>query len=346
MSPGPEALRIGLIAPVAGPVTPHSPESIPALLAGLAERLVQRGHIVTLYATGDSQTAAHLHAALPCGYDTDPELWDWYRAEAINAAAAVARAGEHDVLHAHDFGFAVPYAPLTSVPMIETLHTETAPETLAAAHRGGVRLVALSDHQRRSLGELDAAVIPHGIDVDAMPFGTGDGGYLLYLGRMLADKGPADAVRIARATGRRLILAGPAEDGYSLTDAAEVDGEQIRWVGPVDTAQRDRLLAGATALLFPLAYPEPFGLVLIEAMACGTPVLATDIGASPEIVTDGVTGFVAGDWRELAARVEAAAGLDRAQVRAAARARHDLGLMTDRYEALYRRVTTALAARA
>ena len=346
MSPGPESLRIGLIAPVAGPVTPDSPESIPALLAGLAARLVQRGHAVTLYATGDSRTPADLHAVLPCGYDNDPELWDWYRAEAINAAAAVARAGEHDVLHAHDFGFAVPYAPLSPVPMIETLHTETAPETLAAARRGGVRLVALSDHQRRSLGELEAAVIPHGIDVDAMPVGTGDGGYLLYLGRMLADKGPADAIRVARAAGRQLILAGPAEDGYSLTDAAEVDGEQIRWVGPVDIAQRDRLLAGATALLFPLAYPEPFGLVLIEAMACGTPVLATDIGASPEIVTDGVTGFLAGDWRGLAERVEAAAALDRAGVRAAARARHDLGLMTDRYEALYRRVTAAVAARA
>ena len=346
MNAGPESLRIGLIAPVAGPVTRDSPESIPALLAGLAERLVARGHTVTLYATGDSRTTARLHAVLPCGYDTDPEIWDWYRAEAINAAAAVTRAAEHDVLHAHDFGFAVPYAPLSPVPMIETLHTETAPETLAAAHRGGVQLVAVSDHQRRSLGEREAAVIPHGIDVDAMPFGAGDGGYLLYLGRMLADKGPADAIRIARAAGRRLILAGPAEEGYSLTDAAEIDGEQVRWVGPVDTAQRDRLLAGATALLFPLLYPEPFGLVLVEAMACGTPVLSTDVGASAEIVTDGVTGFLAADWRGLAARVDAAAGLDRAAVRAAARARHDLALMTDRHEALYRRVTAAAAARA
>jgi glycosyltransferase involved in cell wall biosynthesis len=135
-----------------------------------------------------------------------------------------------------------------------------------------------------------------------------------------------------------LILAGPAEDGYDPRAESAVDGEQIRWVGRVDAQERNRLLAGADALLFPLVYPEPFGLVLLEAMACGTPVLATDLGAAPEIVAQGITGFTAASWMELAERVPAVATLDRANVRRVARERFDVELMIERHEALYRQI--------
>jgi glycosyltransferase involved in cell wall biosynthesis len=158
---------------------------------------------------------------------------------------------------------------------------------------------------------------------------------------MLADKGPAGAIRIAEATGMPLILAGPAQEGYDVREEAAVDGKQIRWVGRVGPDDRNHLLAGAVALLFPLVYPEPFGLVLLEAMACGTPVLATDLGAAPEIVETGVTGFTAPNWEGLAGLVGAAAALDRRTVRQAARKRFDAEVMIDRHEALYRQLVEA-----
>jgi glycosyltransferase involved in cell wall biosynthesis len=207
-----------------------------------------------------------------------------------------------------------------------------------------VTVVTISDYQRRLLGDRpNVEVIPHGIPFEAFPFGAGSGGHLLFLGRMLADKGPADAVRIAQAADLPLILAGPAQDGYDVSAEVEIDGKRIRWVGQVDEAQRNRLLAEAVALLFPLVYPEPFGLVLLEAMACGTPVLASDRGAAPEIVEQGVTGYTAGSWEALAQLVPAAAALDRATVRRRAADRFDARRMIDSHEALYRRIAQARA---
>ena len=333
-------LRIAQIAPVAAAVRPGQGDSVEQLVAHLTDGLVARGHDVTLYATADSTTSARLRSALPRGYEEEDELWDWYRAESFNAALAFEHAGEHDVIHAHDFHFALPFVSVVRTPVIDTPHTEIPPEVLAEyRRRPDVHVVAVSEYQRGVLdGRANVTTIHHGVDFDAFPFGARADGYLLFLGRMLADKGPADAIRIARAAGLPLILAGPEQEGYDVGAEPGLDGERIRWVGPVGPRERDRLLAGALALLFPLAYPEPFGLVLIEAMACGTPVLATELGAAPEIVEPGVTGYTAPDWRRLAERVEDVARLDRAGVRRAARARFDKELMIDRHEALYRRL--------
>lgn len=310
------------------------------LVGLLTEGLIVRGHDVTLYATEDSDTSARLRSVHPRGYDEDDEAWDWYRAESLNASLAFQHASEHDVIHAHDSHFALPYAPLVDTLFVDTPHTEIPPEVMAEYRRQPeVHVVAVSGHQQRALGDRTrVTLIPHGIDFDAFPFGSHGTGYLLFLGRMLEDKGPAQAIRIAQVAGRPLVLAGPAEDGYDIRAEAAVDGEQIRWVGRIDAKERNRLLAGADALLFPLLYPEPFGLVLLEAMACGTPVLATDLGAVPEIVEEGVTGFTASDWRALAERVPLADTLDRATVRRVAKEHFDVELMIDRHEALYRQI--------
>lgn len=337
MSDGSGVLRIAQIAPVAGPVIPGAGESVEQLIELLVEGLLARGHEVTLYATGDSRTEGRLRSVLPRGYDEEDAIWDWYRAESFNAALAFEHAAEHDVIHAHDSHFALPFAPLVDTPLVDTPHTEIAPEVLAEyRRRPEVHVVAVSEYQRSTLdGHPSVTVIPHGIEFDAFPFSPRAEGYLLFLGRMLADKGPGDAIRIAQAAGLPLILAGPAEEDYDIREEPAVDGDQIRWLGRVGVAERNRLLAGAVALLFPVVYPEPFGLVLLEAMACGTPVLATELGAVPEIVQAGVTGFTAPTWQGLAERVPAAAALNRQAVRRTARDRFDARLMIDRHEALY-----------
>lgn len=336
-------LRIAQIAPVAGPVRAGAGDSIEQLVGSLCDELVRRGHDVTLYATGDSVTTARLRSQRPHGYDADEDLWDWQFSESIHAAAAFADPARYDVIHAHDLHFALPFARLVDVPFVETQHVDSSPEVREAQRRTPtVHLTAASEHQRRALGPgVDVTVVPHGIDVGAFPFSPVAGDYLLFLGRLLPDKGPLEAVRIAQAAGMPIVLAGPEVEGHDVDLAAHVDGDRVRHVGPVDHATRDALLAGAAALLFPITYPEPFGLVTIEAMACGTPVLATALGAVPEIVEDGLTGFTAPTWEGLAAHVEAALALDRHAIRARARERFDVRRMVDGYEALYRRLTGA-----
>jgi glycosyltransferase involved in cell wall biosynthesis len=340
LSPDPaRPLRIAQIAPVAAPVRPGEGDSIEQLVSLLSEELVRRGHEVTLYATGDSQTSARLRAAHPHGYDVDDDLWDWQFHEAINAARAFEHADDHDVIHAHDY-LAVPFSRLVSTPLIVTPHVEVAPETIRAyADRPDVEVVAISDFQAGLLARTPSVtVIRHGIDVATFPFEPRGGDHLLFLGRMLADKGPAEAIRIAQAAGMELVLAGGADEGYDVEAEPGIDGERVRYVGRVGAAERNRLLAGAAVLLFPSVYPEPFGLVMLEAMACGTPVLASRQGAVAEIVDDGVTGFTAPTWEGLAELVPAARTLDRSAIRASAEARWDFRRMVDEHEALYRRV--------
>ena len=334
-------LRIAQVAPVAAPVRPGEGDSVEQSVGLLTEGLVARGHDVTLYATADSQTSARLRAARASGYEEEGEaVWDWYRAESFNAALAFAHASEHDVIHAHNSPFALPFAPLVKTPLVDTPHTEIPPMVIAEyVRRPEVHVVAVSDHQQRALGNRpNVSVIPHGIDFDVFPFSAQPEGYLLFLGRMLADKGPAQAIRIAQRARMPLILAGPAQDGYDVRAESGVDGEHVRWVGRVDPDERNRLLAGAVALLFPLVYPEPLGLVLLEAMACGTPVLATAMAAALELIEPGVTGFTAASWSDLVERVPAAAELDRKTIRRVARRRFDADLMIDRHEALYQRI--------
>jgi glycosyltransferase involved in cell wall biosynthesis len=337
------ALRIAQVAPVAAPVRPGDGDSVEQIVSLLTEELVRRGHDVTLYATGNSETSARLRALHPRGYDEDDELWDWQFAEICHTGHAFEYAREHDLVHAHNYGYAIPFAPLIPTLLFDTPHVELAPEVRAGyLRRPDIQVVAVSAFQGAALeGRPNVTVIPHGIDIQAFPFAARGGDYLLFLGRMLADKGPAQAISIAQEAGMPLVLAGPLHEDYDLLAHPEIDGDRIRYVGRVGPQERNRLLAGAAALLFPVIYPEPFGVVLIEAMACGTPVIAAGLGAVPEIVTDGVTGLTAPSWQELSQLVVRAATLDRAAVRAAAEQRFDFRRMVDDHEALYRRIATA-----
>jgi glycosyltransferase involved in cell wall biosynthesis len=310
------------------------------LVALMCDELVQRGHQVTLFATGDSQTEAELQFYFERGYDFDEDLWDWQFTEYLHVGNAYSQAADFDVLHCHSYHFGLPFAPFVDTPNVHTHHVQMEPGVVAAYRRQTqVHLVTVSDFQAQIYaGRPNLELIPHGIETSGFPFGQGQGGYLLFLGRMIKDKGPAEAIQIARALDMRLILAGPAEESFDEAIAPHVDGDQITYVGRVDPPERNRLLSQASALVYPLLYPEPFGLVMIEAMACGTPVVATGIGAVPELVEPGVTGYLAPHWEGLADLVPRALELDRQAIRDRAVERFDYTRMVDRHEALYRRL--------
>ncbi len=337
-------LRIAEIAPVASAVGPDATGSIESLVWSLCERLQERGSRVTLFATADSVTRATLRAHYALGYDREDGPWDWRLTEGLHAAAAFAAADDFDIVHCHTI-YGLPFALRCRAPTVVTHHTEIGPEVVEAHLRlPTAEVVCASRAHAGRLNDLPRVhVINHGIDFDA--FGLGDGGgELLYLGRLIADKGPVQAIEIARAAGRPIVLAGSAEDDdddYDDAIAPMVDGVMVRYLGAVDAAERTQLLARAGALVYPLQYPEPFGLVLAEAMACGTPVLAHPVGAVPEIVTEGENGFTSLTVEGLAALVPAALALDRARIRAGARERFDLERMVTRYETLFRRCARA-----
>jgi glycosyltransferase involved in cell wall biosynthesis len=331
-------MRIAQIAPIGSATRRGVGESVEQLVALLCDELVARGHDVTLFATGDSETTATLRWHVRQGYEEDPDLWDWQFAEYMHVGNAYAQAHEFDVIHCHSHHFGVPFSRFVSTSNVHTHHVEMEPAVIEAYRDlPQVRLVAVSEFQAATYGGLpNVELIPHGIETGAFPFGERSGDYLLFLGRMIEDKGPAQAIEIARDAGMPLVLAGPSEDGFDVT--SRLGGDGVTYLGRVEPPKRDELLAGAAALLYPLLYPEPFGLVPIEAMACGTPVLAVGIGAVPELVEPGVTGYLADSWEGLVPLLPRALELDRKAIRARARERFDYTRMVDAHERLYQRL--------
>lgn len=335
-----DRLRIAQLAPVAMAVERAAGDSVEQLVWLLTEELVRRGHDVTLFATGDSDTSARLESVYPCGYEDDSDLWDWQFHETMHAGAAFERAAAFDLVHCHDYHFALPFTRLAATPVVTTYHVEMDRDVRDGYRRyPEVQLVVASEFQHSALHDVaNVAVVPHGIETSAFPFGADAGDYLLYLGRMIADKGPVHAVEVARALDMPLVLAGPGGDHFDAVVGPEVDGDRIRYAGRVDARRRNELLAGAAALLFPNVYPEPFGLVMLEAMACGTPVAATAVGAAPELIEEGVTGACAESPADLPSAVRRVLRLDRATIRERAAQRFDYRRMVDAYETLYQAV--------
>lgn len=335
-------LRIALVAPVAVAVPPPRSGSIEVLTAHLADGLAARGQDVTLFATGDSTTRATLSATFPRGYRVDPAFWPWELCELFNLAHAVERAAEFDVIHCQSeyYPMSLAFERLASRPLLHSVHYVPGPAEVAMWTRyPTARFVAVSETQARRLEGMDVvATIHHGLDPDVFTFRETADDYVLFLGRFTEGKGARQAIDIAAAAGLKLVLAAQANDYYRSAIEPLVDGERVVYAGEVSGAEKVALLGGARALVYPVQAAESFGLVLVEAMMCGTPVAAIDTGAVREVVEDGVTGIVAAALADVPAILPRAMALDRRQVRARAVARFSVARMVDAYLEVYRRL--------
>lgn len=335
-------LRIAMVAPVATAVPPERSGSVETMTSLLTEGLVARGQEVTLFATASSRTAARLHALFEQGYREDLSLWPWELCELMNLSAAVERADEFDVIHyqAEYYPMSVALSRLTSTPVLQTLHHAPGPTEVALWSRyPDAPFVAVSREQARLLRGLNVAgIVPHGLDTDAFTFRERPDDYLVFLGRFTEGKGVLQAIDIARRVHMRLVLAAAENEYYRDVVAPAVDGRQIVYAGEVDHAAKVALLGGARALLYPVQSPESFGLVLAEAMACGTPAAALDCGPVAEIVEHGVSGGVFPSIPALVDGLPAILRLDRAAVRRHAVARFGVDQMVEGYLRVYARL--------
>jgi len=333
-------LRIAQVAPVATSVPPVRSGSIESATSLLTEGLVRRGHDVTLFAVGTSRTRASLHSIFPRGYREDDSLWPWEVCELFNVAAAVQRAGDFDIIHcqAEYAPLSLAFTRLVPTPVVQTLHHAPDPAEVALWSRyPDAPFIAVSSVQARMLQGLRvAAIIHHAIDVDGFTFRDRPDDYLVFLGRFTEGKGVLQAIDVARRTGRRLVLAAADNEYFREVVAPYVDGVSVSWAGELDHDGKVRLLGGARALLYPVQSPEPFGLVLAESMACGTPVAALAVGAVSELVDDGVTGGVFETLDDLVQGLDGVCALDRRVVHDAARRRFGPERMIDQHVDAYR----------
>jgi glycosyltransferase involved in cell wall biosynthesis len=339
-------LRIAIIAPPWVAVPPLAYGGTEAVIDGLARALQSAGHEVLLFATGDSTCPV-------------PSSWVFAAAVGVDAARPATElhhvvnaydwiAGEADVVHDHTLVGPVYAQRFATVPVVTTNHGPFDGE-LGDYYRAiapCVPIIAISRHQASTAVRTPvAAVIHHGVDVARFPVGNGEGGYALFLGRMSPDKGVHTAIAVARAAGVPLKIAckmqEPAEQAYYRAEVAPLLGDDVQFVGEVGGDEKLDLLAGARCLLNPIAWHEPFGMVMIEAMACGTPVVATPMGAVNEIIHDGVTGFVRATPGDLAVAVIAAGQLDRLACRQVAAERFSTARMAADHVRLYESVAGA-----
>lgn len=339
-------MRIAQVAPLAEPVPPVLYGGTERVVSVLTEELVRRGHEVTLFASGDSQASAELVPCAPRGLRLDPTVKDTVAPTLIELAEVYRRADEFDVIHNHVDYFAFPFAQLSPTPTITTTHGRL---DLAEVRRvydqfREQRLVSISHDQASHLPHANwIANVYNGIDLSNLHFRSRPGDYLVFLGRIHPDKRPDRAISIARSVGMRIVIAAKVADVdrayYETVIKPLVDASPlVEFVGEVDEAGKDELLGGAYACLFPVDWPEPFGLTMIESMATGTPVIAYRNGSVPEVVADGVTGFVCDSLGNMVEAVERAGELQRVKCREHIEQNFSPATMASGYEAVYQSV--------
>ena len=338
-------MRIAQVAPLAESVPPKLYGGTERVVSWLTEELVASGHDVTLFASGDSATSAALVPVWPRATRLSRPPPDPHLVYAALLERLAAMAARFDVIHCHIGWLHLPLLRRLGGPFLTTLHGRLDLPHLATTLEsfGDAPFVSISDNQRVPAPGLHwLGTVYHGLPPALLKPSLAANGSLAFLGRMTPDKGPEVAIRLARAAGRRLRIAAKiprGENRYFKTRIEPLlEGRNVEFLGEVDEAGKQEFLGQAAALLFPIDWPEPFGLVMIEAMACGTPVIALRRGSVPEIIEDGVTGFVVDSEEEALAAIGRVDQLDRRGVRAAFERRFTAGRMAADYVALYERL--------
>ncbi len=310
-------MRIALVSTVSAPVRQDSFGSVEAWTWLLARELNRLGHETTVFGCGGSEVDGKFEETLPGQYGAPGSYDDWQLCEWINLTCAVRESSRFDVIHSQAYLWGIPLQPLSRARMVHTIHI--VPDENAARlwqSTPGTIVTAISKHQWSNYPQLTpAAVIPHAVDAAQFTFREKPDDYLLYLGRFTSGKGPVQAIRTAHTLGLPLVMAGPDSAYFREKVKPLVDGKSVTYAGYVKGTERDKLIGGARALLYPIQYPEAFGLVLVEAMLCGTPVAAMRVGAVSEIIEDGVTGFTTLTMDDFAATVSKCLTLDRKKIR-------------------------------
>ncbi|MFL6566540.1 MAG: glycosyltransferase family 4 protein [Burkholderiales bacterium] len=340
-------MRVAQVAPLVLPVPPGQYGGTERVIHNLCEALVSRGHEVTLFASGDSDTSARLAPAVPKALWKDAPIPDPIAPVLRMHAEVFRRAHEFDVIHTHTDYFAFPFARESMAPVLSTLHSRLDiphyPEMLQLFPE--VHLVAISrSQQSQAPGANWAGTVHHGLAIDDYEFDPKGGEGLVFLGRLSAEKAPHSAIDVAVQAGVPLTVAGRVDRGereyFEREVVPRLSHPLVRFVGQVGDREKQALLRNARALLFPIDWPEPFGLVMIEAMACGTPVIARPKGAAPEVLAHGVTGLLADSHDELVAAVAKVRSLDRAACRRRVEENFSVDAMADRYECIYSEVAS------
>jgi glycosyltransferase involved in cell wall biosynthesis len=334
-------LKIAMISPVAWRTPPRHYGPWERVVSLLTEALLARGTNVTLFATGDSQSSGQLRSICRRGYEEDQAVLPKVL-ECLHIAEVFEHASEFDIIHNHFDFLPLTYSGLVDTPVLTTIHGFSSPRILPVYRKydGRTAYVSISDADRDP--ELDyIATVHHGIDLGEFTFNDAYASdYLLFFGRIHGDKGAREAIQIAKVAGIRLVMAGIVQDQDYFRKHVEphLDSSKVTYVGNADPSTRDQLLGGALALLHPIQFDEPFGLSVVEAMACGTPVIAFDRGSMPELIRHGETGFLVEDVASAVAAVARLHDLDRRDCRAWVEQRFTAERMAADYVQVYEQV--------
>jgi len=344
-------MRIAQIASLGESVPPKKYGGTERVIYTLTEHLVRRGHRVTLFASGDSKTSARLvsvtNKALREAGAVDPYGANFL--SMLNIGHAYSLQDDFDIIHDHNSHLSLPTALLAKTPVVMTMHGSATPDSKklleGLKNSNNPHWVSISMSQRKPIPELNwVANIQNGLDMTDFPFSKTSAGYLLYVGRISAEKGVHHAIEVADFLGLPLTIAAkldPQDHSYFKKMIEPRLNDKIRWIGEVDTEERNRLMSRALCFLHPINWREPFGLTLIEAMACGTPVVATNYGSIPEIVKHGKTGFIAEDVVEMIEHVKNIDKIKRSACRKYALENFNGDKMAEEYERVYEKLLGA-----
>ena len=331
-------LRIAMLAPISWRTPPRHYGPWELVTSLLTEALLARGVDITLFATLDSQTAGKLAGVCPAPYSEDPTI-DAKVWEILHVANVFEHAAEFDLIHNQADFVPLAFSRLVETPVVTTIHGFSSERIVPAfrSYEDRVHFVAISDADRRQDLRY-AATIHHGIRPEDFPFEPCSGEDLLFFGRIHPDKGAAEAITAARRVGRRLVMAGIVQDQdyHDACVAPAIDNRSVVYLGPVGGATRAKTLGSARALLHLINFNEPFGLSVVEALACGTPVIANDRGSMRELIVHGVTGFLVNSIDDAVEAIGRIGEIDRSACRAAVTTSFSVDRMADRYLALYR----------